>query len=42
MDRGDWWATAYRVARVGHDSSDLADTHDGYETVQAINYERCV
>ena len=42
MDRGDWWATAYRVARVGLDSSDLAHTHDGYEIVQAINYEHCV
>ena len=42
MDRGDWWATAYRVARVGLDSSDLAHTHDGYEIVHAINYEHCV
>ena len=26
MDRGAWWATGYRVARVGHDWSDLART----------------
>ena len=27
MDRGTWWATVYRVQRVGHDRSNLTHMH---------------
>ena len=28
MDRGAWWATVHRVAKIGHDRSDLASMQD--------------
>ena len=27
MDRGNWWATVYRVQRVGNDRSNLTHMH---------------